>query len=150
MTITQTQTSEPAMGVGGLPAGEEDAVLLEFSAGLPGFPASRRFRLESLGPELEPFCAMRSVAEPEICFTVVPPGIIFRDYAVEIDEQHVDTLGLADGSDALVLAIVTVGDPPTANLLGPLVVNRRTRVAAQVVQHGSDYGAAVPLVSADG
>lgn len=146
MAITQTDTSEPAMGVGGLTPVEGE-ILLQFAAGLPGFPASRAFRLESLGADLEPFCAMRSVAEPGICFTVVPPGVVFRDYTVEIDEQHVDSLGLVDGSDALVLAIVTVADPPTVNLLGPIVINRRTRAAAQVVQHGSSYGAAVPLVS---
>jgi flagellar assembly factor FliW len=45
----------------------------------------------------------------------------------------------------MVFTIVTLGQPPTANLLGPLVVNRRTRAAAQVVQYQSSYRAAEPL-----
>ncbi len=51
----------------------------------------------------------------------------------------------------MVLTVVTLaqgGRTPTANLLGPIVVNRRTRAAAQLVQHGSGYEVAVPLVSA--
>ena len=47
----------------------------------------------------------------------------------------------------MVLAIVTLGQPPTANLLGPLVVNRHTPGAAQVVQYPIDYRAAEPLTS---
>jgi flagellar assembly factor FliW len=88
---------------------------------------------------------MRSVDQNEIRFVLVPPGALFPDYTIEIDEQHVDGLGLTSADDVLVLAIVTLGQPPTANLLGPLVVNRRTRAAAQVVQVQSRYRAAEPL-----
>ena len=56
-------------------------------------------------------------------------------------------LDLESADDAMVLTIITLGQPPTANLLGPLVVNRRTRVAAQVVQYQSSYRAAEPLAS---
>ena len=88
---------------------------------------------------------MRSVDETEICFVLVPPGALFPDYTIEIDEQHVASLGLESADDAVVMAIVTLGEPPTANLLGPLVVNRRTRAAAQVVQYQAGYRAAEPL-----
>jgi flagellar assembly factor FliW len=57
----------------------------------------------------------------------------------------VANLGLESADDAMVMTIITVGQPPTANLLGPVVVNRRTRVAAQVVQYQSNYRAAEPL-----
>jgi flagellar assembly factor FliW len=122
-----------------------DGVLIDFAGGLPGFPASRQFRLERLAPELDPFCVMRSVNEAEICFVLVPPGAMFPDYTIEIDEQHVASLGLETADDAVVMTIVTLGEPPTANLLGPVVVNRLTRSAAQVVQYQADYRAAEPL-----
>ena len=70
---------------------------------------------------------------------------MFPDYTIEIDEQHVASLGLETADDAIVMTIVTLGEPPTANLLGPLVVNRLTRSAAQVVQYQADYRAAEPL-----
>ena len=122
-----------------------DGAVLDFAGGLPGFPALRQFRLEIPGPELQPFCLMRSVEESGICFTLVSPGAVFPDYKIEIDEQHVASLGLGSADDALVLAIVTLGERPTANLLGPLVVNRHTRAAAQVVQYQTTHRAAEPL-----
>jgi flagellar assembly factor FliW len=125
--------------------GFPDGVLIDFAGGLPGFPASRQFRLERLAPELDPFCIMRSVNEAEICFVVMPPAALFPDYTIEIDEQHVASLGLETADDALVMTIVTLGESPTANLLGPLVVNRLTRSAAQVVQYQATYRAAEPL-----
>jgi flagellar assembly factor FliW len=146
MLITRSPEST---GTGPGPADDSDGVVegavLDFVGGIPGFPTTRNFRLESLGAELEPFCVMRSVDQSEIRFVLVPPGALFPDYTIEIDEQHVEGLGLTSAEDALVLAIVTLGQTPTANLLGPLVVNRRTRVAAQVVQVQSRYRAAEPL-----
>jgi len=137
----KTTTSVTDDDAGEVPAGG----VLDFAGGIPGFPGSRRFRLERLAPELEPFCCMRSVEEDGISFVLVPPGDLFPDYAVEIDDQHVAGLGLASADDAEVLVVVTLGDPPTANLLGPVVINRHTGAAAQVVQYQSDYRAAEPL-----
>lgn len=122
-----------------------EGLVLDFAGGLPGFPACRRFRVEGLAPELAPFCVMRSVDQADICFVLVPPQAAFPDYTIVVDDQHVASLELASADDAVVLTIVTVGSPPTANLLGPLVVNRHTRAAAQVVQYQSDYRAAEPL-----
>jgi len=73
---------------------------------------------------------MRSVDETGISFVLVSPGVLFPDDTIEIDEQHVATLALESAVDALVMAIVTLGVPPTANLLGLLVMNRRTPAAA--------------------
>lgn len=148
MPITQTKTSDPALGAGGM-AGPDGLATLSFATGLPGFPAAREFVLEPLGTQLEPFCRMRCLDQPGVSFTVMPPGLVFPDYKVVVDEESVERLGLEDAEDAVVLAIVTLSvppEPPKVNLLGPLVINRRTRAAAQVVQHGSTYGVAVPLV----
>lgn len=93
--------------------------MLDFGGGIPGYLASRQFRLETLAPELQPFCVMRSVSETGISFVLVAPGTFFPDYTIEFDEQHVATLGLESADDAMVLASVTLGRPPTANLLGP-------------------------------
>jgi len=151
MLITRTPAGDRTLGAGADAANEGDGalddVVLDFGGGIPGFPASRHFTIESLAPELQPFCVMRSVDETGISFVLVTPGALFPDYTIEIDEQHVATLGLESADDAVVLTIVTLGEPPTANLLGPLVVNRRTKAAAQVVQYQSSYRAAEPLTS---
>jgi flagellar assembly factor FliW len=152
MLITRTQ--EPEQGTAAASAadghGFDDGVVLDFGAGIPGFPSSRHFRLERLAPELQPFCVMRSENETAISFVLVAPGMLFPDYTIEIDEQQVAALGLESADDAVVLTIVTLGATPTANLLGPLVVNRRTKAAAQVVQYQSAYRAAEPLMAGAG
>ncbi|HUY22915.1 MAG TPA: flagellar assembly protein FliW [Acidimicrobiales bacterium] len=136
------ETEAPTAGAGpGLP----DRAVLDFAGGLPGFPGARGFRLEMLAPEYGPFFLMRSVDQAEICFVVTVAGALFPEYTVTIDEQHVASLGLASVDDAVVLCIITLGERPTANLLGPLVVNRQTQAAAQVVQYESGYRASEPL-----
>ena len=95
-----------------------------------------------------PFCRLRATDPPGVEFIVVPPGVLFPDYQVAVDEETVERLDLR-AEDAAVLSIVTLsedGSAPTANLLGPIVVNRRNGAAAQVVLHGSDYQVAAPLV----
>jgi len=152
MSITQTETGNAATGAYGL-SGEGAEVVLSFASGLPGFESSTRFRLEEIGAQFDPFCRIRSVTEPEICFTLVAPGLLFPDYTIEIDEEHANQLELATSEDAVVLAIVTLSaapQPPSLNLLGPLAVNRRTWAAAQVVQYQSDYGTTVPIPVAAG
>jgi flagellar assembly factor FliW len=157
LRVTPTATIDPDdgmptedAGTGPLSAGPDGApVEVTFASGLPGFDDLRRFAVEPLGPELAPFCRLRCLDRAGVEFIVVPPGLLFPDYAVEVDDDVVARLELA-AEDAVVLTIVTLADGgrvPTANLLGPLVINRRTRAAAQVVQHGSGYEVAVPLVS---
>lgn len=118
---------------------------LNFAAGLPGLPDAHRFRVERLTGELEPFFLMRSVDRPEICFVLIAPAMLFPNYSIEIEEQYVSNLSLHSAEDAVVMLIITLGERPTANLLGPLVVNRHTGTAAQVVQYQSAYRAAEPL-----
>ncbi|MDA8275956.1 MAG: flagellar assembly protein FliW [Actinomycetota bacterium] len=157
LRVTPIATIDPDEGTpadgadaGPLAVGEDGApVEITFASGLPGFDDLRRFVVEPLGPELAPFCRLRCLDRAGVEFIVVPPGLLFPDYAVEVDDDVVARLELA-AEDAVVLTIVTLaegGRVPTANLLGPLVINRRTRAGAQVVQHGSGYEVAVPLVS---
>ncbi len=148
MSITFTDETEvgPVTGPDGAPL-----ETIEFEAGLPGFPSARRFRLEGLGEDLRPFRRLRSLGEPEVSFTVVEPGLLFPDYSIEIDDEHQASLGISSVADVITLVLITVPRPPlppTANLLGPIVINRRTGAAAQVVQHRSSYKVAEPLPGA--
>ncbi|MDA8399522.1 MAG: flagellar assembly protein FliW, partial [Actinomycetota bacterium] len=77
----------------------------------------------------------------------------FSDYTVRIDEDTATELEITNPKDALILNIVTLPAPgqnstPTVNLLGPIIVNRQTRAARQIVLHDSDYSVAAPMVRA--
>jgi len=129
---------------------ETETPLLVMDGGIPGFPDARHFLLVPWGGEGSPFCLLRCVDTPEgqPDFVVVPPTVFFPDYACDLDDGTVERLGLLTAADVIVVVIITLGDRPddaTANLLGPVVINRRTRRAAQVVLAGSGYQVREPL-----
>lgn len=125
--------------------GEE--LQLHFVRPLIGLERSTHFVLRPLGPQYEPYASLVSLDEPDLRFVVVPPGVIFRDYVIEIPESDRQLLDLRDAGEVAVLAIVRRhGVPaPVVNLMGPIVVNRRSQAAAQVVLQESDYGVMVPV-----
>jgi flagellar assembly factor FliW len=136
---------------GDTPVPQEDGLPeLHFAGGLPGFPDARRFVLVRIGDELSPFSVLRSLdGGGDVEFVVTHPGLFFPDYAPEIDDDTAERLDLRSADDALLLVIVTVTEPvadSTANLLGPIVVNRHTRSAAQAVLGASAYNTREALV----
>ncbi|MGQ0826040.1 MAG: flagellar assembly protein FliW [Actinomycetota bacterium] len=127
------------------------SVEITFPAGLPGFPDAHRFEVTPWGPEDTPFLLMGSVEDSEVGFVVVPPWVFYPEYEFEIDDATAERLGLSEQEDAVVFCVVTVKDRPeeaTLNLLGPIVVNRFTLEAAQVVLPSSGYSVCAPLAIA--
>lgn len=123
---------------------------LHFASGLPGFPDARRFLLVEWGGEDSPFSLMRSLEDDELEFLVAHPTPFFPEYEPEVDDETVERLGITDAEDALVLVIITVPESvadATANLAGPIVVNRRSREAVQAVLVTPDYDVRVPLLA---
>jgi flagellar assembly factor FliW len=123
----------------------DDGFEIEMVAPMPGFPAARCFVVLPLSERYAPFGIMRSLDVEGLEFVVVPPGLVVDDYAVEIDDVTAQRLGLSAAEDATTLGIVTLGDVPTVNLLGPMVINARTGAAMQVVLHEASYGVRQPI-----
>jgi flagellar assembly factor FliW len=128
-----------------------DVVQITFAAGLPGFPNAHRFELAPWGPAGSPFLLLSSSDDPEVGFVVVPPWVFYPEYEFELDTGTSERLGLVQAEDAVVFAVVTLRDKPedaTLNLLGPIVVNRFTHEAAQVVLPSAGYSVRAPLAIA--
>jgi flagellar assembly factor FliW len=125
-----------------------DVVQIEFPAGLPGFPNAHRFELAPWGPAGSPFLMLTASDDPEVGFIVVAPWVFYPDYEFELDNGTAERLNLSKAEDAVVFAVVTLRDVPsesTLNLLGPIVVNRFTHEAAQVVLPSAGYSVRAPL-----
>ncbi|MDX6255487.1 MAG: flagellar assembly factor FliW [Frankiales bacterium] len=121
--------------------------VLTFQDGIPGFPGRQRFSVVSQ-PGLEPFMTLESVEPDGPSFVVVPPAAVVEGYEVPVDSDTTYALGIVDPGDVLVLAIVAVaagGGQHTVNLLGPVVANRHSGLARQVVLVDSDYRLRQPL-----
>jgi flagellar assembly factor FliW len=121
------------------------AMNLTFQHDLPGFKGAQHFVVEPLGDDSESvFARLRCTDDVELSTTtiknltllVTSPGILWRDYEVQLDDAMVDGLGLSGADDAALLVIVHPREPlsqSTANLYSPIVVNRITGQADQLV-----------------
>lgn len=106
---------------------------------MPGFPAHREFVLVRLNDDGLLY-ALTSIDNPDLRFLVAPPEPFFPDYAPEIDNQVFAALNTKDPDRLLLLTVITAGtDETTANLLAPIVVDRDSMRAMQVVLSGSGY-----------
>jgi flagellar assembly factor FliW len=127
---------------------EPDLLELTLVGGLAGFSQGERYALVEVSAS-SPLFRLCSLDAPGLDFLVVPPAVVFPDYAPEIDDASAVRLGLTDAEDALLLLVLTVGEQvgsATANLMAPIVINARTRQAAQVIVEGT-YPLRAPLRS---
>ncbi len=126
-----------------------DLPTLDFAGSLVGFSEARRFALVRVVPESEVLFRLTSLDVEGLSFVVAAPFPFFPDYEPEIDDATAERLELTTAADAMLLVFLTVGDAlttTTANLLAPIVVNIRTRQAAQVVLNGARYSLREPIV----
>lgn len=117
-------------------------------AGLLGFEHIKHFLLIAK-PDEAPFRWLQVKNNPSLAFIVIEPLYFLPDYRPDIPQTDVDFLGLTTPDNAAVYNIVTVQGPrrATVNLKGPVVVNRHTGVAKQVViANASEYSVQHPLV----
>ena len=123
--------------------------LIHFPEGLLGLPDHHDYCLLPHQPG-SPFFWLQSVTVPYLSFVVIDPLLgepNYFDHLPDADRQLFE--GVEDGN-VIVLALVTVKpekDPPlTMNLVGPVVVDQRTRTARQVVLTSTRYSCRHPLV----
>jgi len=107
--------------------------------GFYGLTEYAEYRPEGLGI----FRWMQSLEVPQLAFVVCDARVIVSDYHIEVSREELACIGLENPGDAEIAVILTYPQDPvrmTANLLGPLVVNRKTRQARQVVLSDTEYG----------
>ena len=122
--------------------------------GLIGFKDYTRAELLYL-PDHLPFLWLKLYRGTEsVHFIVIEPAGLVPGYVPELFDADAEGLELRDSSEAMLLNIVTLRHQnpleATINLVGPIVMNRRTRVARQlVIANYSQYSAHWPLVAQD-
>ncbi len=127
---------------------------IDLPQGLIGFTGYTRAELREL-PDQPPFLWMTLHGPAGIVnFVVVEPGGVVPGYEPELFDADAAALDLTEPGDAQILAIVSLQPhsplSATVNLVGPLVVNRRTRLGGQlVIGDDGGYGARHPLIGND-
>jgi flagellar assembly factor FliW len=103
-------------------------------------------------PDHLPFLWMKlSNGQDTVHFVVIEPAGLIADYTPEVFDDDAAQLDLRDSSEAMVLNVVTLEQQrpleAKVNLIGPILVNRRTKIGRQlVISNYSRYSAHHPLV----
>lgn len=122
---------------------------IQFPAGLLGLERIKEYELVA-NPAEEPFVWLQSAGAPDIAFLLISPFLVAGDYQPEIGDADAESLEVSDPEDVIVFNIVTLhGEAAaTVNLKGPIVINRHTKVAKQVVlQNATEYSVRHPIIA---
>jgi flagellar assembly factor FliW len=120
----------------------EDQVIY-VPAGLIGFPGQKRYVLLE-HKKRSPFIWFLAADEEDLAFILLDPLLCKDNYEFLISPEDRKALELPDsceGIQTLIIVNVTSAGPLeiTANLLGPVVMNLKKRLARQIVLYQSPY-----------
>ena len=119
---------------------------LYFASGLLGFELNKDFELIT-DPELAPYQWLRG-KDADQSFLVIPPSYVVEHYSIELADEDVALIGLENSEDGVVLNIATyhADETVTVNLKGPIVYNKSTQKARQVVpRNAAELSLAHPM-----
>lgn len=130
----------------------DETQFVEFPEGLPGFEDCRRFAAFEHG-ECAGLIILQSLDRPDLSFVTLPVRSLRPEYGLRLTPEDAALLGLPDdrppriGSEVAAMAILCLreGQPPTANLLSPIVVRIDTGRAVQAIRPDNRYGCREPL-----
>lgn len=120
----------------------DDRQKIVFPFGILGFENLREYVL--LDAVQQPFYWLQSLEVPEIAFVLINPRVFRPDYSLDVldgDLEEID-LDTEDGENTLIFAIVTIPENNsrmTANLQGPIIINREKRIGRQSVSTNENW-----------
>ena len=118
---------------------EKDVVT--FDEGIPGFLDLHSFAVVNDGDDTY-ISYLQSLNEEKVCFIMMPPVFIEKDYDIEISDSVVKKLKIEKPEDVKLYTILTVPGnfkDTTANLKAPIVVNSRNNKAIQEILDDERY-----------
>lgn len=113
--------------------------IITFPEGLIGLEDYRSFTLAGL-PDQELFQVLQSLDDEFFGLIVTEPFWFAPEYSFELPDTYTAKLGKQE--DVQVFVAITLADEPqdiTANLLGPIVINRKIGVGFQVLAAEKEY-----------
>jgi len=121
--------------------------LLNFLVPPPGLDPHTDFLLDPV-EGTEGLFSLRAVAEDGLRLFLLDPATVMDGYAPTLTDEQAADLGLPGPGEAMVLVVVhPAADGPCLNLMAPIVVNRTTGRAAQIILSEQDYPIRVPLLA---
>ncbi|PYZ92787.1 flagellar assembly protein FliW [Salipaludibacillus keqinensis] len=116
--------------------------IIQFEQGLPSFEEETSFVLLPFSEEPSPFFILQSTNTPGLALVVMTPFTFFPDYQAKLSDQTVEALDIEDEQEVALFVVLTLKDAleeSTANLRGPIVMNRAKKKGKQIVLNESSY-----------
>ncbi|MFT7597577.1 MAG: flagellar assembly factor FliW [Acidimicrobiales bacterium] len=129
----------------------DDEQIYDLGPGILGFPEGRSYAVIEIDDD---YFWIQSVEDAETAFLAMHPWSFFPDYELDVPDDVLAEIGLDDPTESAVYLLLTTnydGDDltdVTANLLGPIIVNNKSRCGRQIVLNTGDYTTKEPLVVA--
>ena len=126
-----------------------DERIITLPDGLFGFEEFKKYAL--IESEYQPLLLMQSIEEQALSFYIIDPFLFCSNYEVDVEDKILERIGLTDPSDVCVMTIVTLpakGNQVTANLEGPLIINRKNNQCLQVILSNDRYTTKYDIIAA--
>jgi len=121
----------------------QDEDILLFPEALYGFDQEKEFALLPLDPKIDsPMEWLQSLKTPELAFVVTDPFLFVPQYKMVLNDDEKHQLKIESTESVVIRVIVTipkVHTEMTANLVAPLVINQKNRLAKQIVLTSAEY-----------
>ncbi|MEE8590404.1 MAG: flagellar assembly protein FliW [Spirochaetia bacterium] len=120
---------------------------IEFPYGILGFEKLKNYVLFD-APQA-PFYWLQALDLVEVAFVLINPVIFRPDYTLEVPKEELEEIGIDSLEKILNFAIVTIPQNPvemTANLQGPIIINKETRVGRQSISTNLEWGVRHPIL----
>ena len=128
----------------------EEGDVIVFPRGIPGFERSRNWAIT--GDEEGVIKWLQSLDDAELALPITTPDIVMPEYNARIPDDEIELLGEIQSNDDLaLLSVVSIPSAApwdmTVNLRAPILVNVKTRRAAQIIVLNEDYTLRHPVFS---
>jgi flagellar assembly factor FliW len=120
---------------------------IEFPYGILGFEKLKAYVL--LDAPQQPFYWLQALDLVQVAFVLINPVIFRPDYTVAVPPEELEEIGIDDPQKMLTFAIVTIPQNPaemTANLQGPIIINKETRVGRQSISTNPKWEVRHPVL----
>ena len=120
----------------------EEARVLNFPQGIPGFPDCHRYLLMSENEDGDTFFWLQSLENGDVAFTLMNVYKTLPNYDPQVEEEELSELGIVDDTPLEIYNIVVIPDylrQMRVNLKAPIVINSETGMGKQVICSNDDY-----------
>ncbi|MGB8265496.1 MAG: flagellar assembly protein FliW [Candidatus Velthaea sp.] len=124
-----------------------ESEVINFPWGLPGFADLHRF-LVLASAEQAGYIWLQSLDDTSVALPLCDPWSLFDDYEAPLPQYAKESLGLENPDDFCLMCVCVVAKGAvemTINLLAPVVINLKTRVARQVTLESQRYSLRTPI-----